>query len=124
MCVLYYIKLIYVRAMKLSSSVLLVFVSLTVAANGVLGDGKSLEQSDAAARAVDVEAMRKMHEDASKISVSSKAGPEFSAWHGELEAGAQVHPRLRRASGGAAPAEPPGPRSCLHGARGAGGAVV
>ena len=75
--------------MKLSCSVLLVLVSLTVAATGVLGDGKTLEQVDAAARSVDVEAMRKMHADASKISVSSKAGPEFSAWHGELEAGAE-----------------------------------
>lgn len=56
--------------MKLSSSVLLVLVSLTVAATGVLGDGKTLEQVDAAARSVDVEAMRKMHADALKISVS------------------------------------------------------
>ena len=51
-------KLIYVRAMKFPPLSRLVFVSLIAAANGVLGDGKSLEQSDAAAR-VDVEAMQK-----------------------------------------------------------------
>ena len=62
---------------------ILVFVSLAA----VVLANNSLESVDMAAKALDVDNMRKMHANAAKVALTHDAGPAFDSWKGELQAG-------------------------------------